>query len=86
MRTISQLIAVTLYDPEEDMVIGTLMINTNRPIPWIPSDGILLFNGDGYTSDKGFTCIVNVVGKEIITGMRVFIDGQRFNANVVAYK
>lgn len=76
--------AVTLYDRAEDMVIGTLMVYKNEPIPWMPSTGILLFNGDGYSSDMGYTVYVNIVGKTD-TGMRVYIDGEKFNADVMAY-
>lgn len=76
--------AVTLYDRAEDMVIGTLMVYKQEPIPWMPSNGILLFNGDGYTSDMRYTVYVNIVGKTE-TNMRVYIDGEKFNADVMAY-
>lgn len=78
--------AVTLYDKEEDMVIGTLMIYKKIPMPWMPSNRVLLFNGDGYSSDTGYTVIVTVVGNQSKTGIRVFIEGQAYNAAIKAYE
>lgn len=78
--------AIALYDKEEDMVIGTLMIYKKIPMPWMPSNGVLLFNGDGYSSDTGYTVIVTVVGNQSKTGIRVFIEGQAYNVAIKAYK
>lgn len=72
--------AVTLYDMEEQMVIGTIMISEPGPIPWMPSDGILLFNGDGYDSDAGYTVYVLPAGEEQRTNVRVYINEEVFNA------
>lgn len=55
--------AVTLYDPEEQMVIGTVLLYETKPIPWMPSDGILVFNGDGYDSDAGYIVYVLLAGE-----------------------
>ena len=77
--------AITLYDKEEDMVIGTLIFFNPSKLPWMPSNDILLFDGDGYRSDAGYSVNINVVGKESKTGIRVYIDGQGFNAYVKAY-
>lgn len=76
--------AITLYD-KEDMVIGTLIFFNPAKLPWMPSNDILLFDGDGYRSDAGYSVNINVVGKESKTGIRVYIDGQGFNAYVKAY-
>ena len=76
--------AITLYDYEEDMVIGTLMqYQDKEPVPWVPSNGILLFNGDGYRSDAGYTVIVNVVNRD--TGWKVFIDGNAYWVTIRAF-
>ncbi|WP_370782336.1 hypothetical protein [Allisonella histaminiformans] len=77
--------AITLYDKKEDMVIGTLMLyKATEPIPWLPSNGILLFNGDGYSSDSGYTVIITVVNRE--TGWKVFVDGSGYFANIEAFE
>ena len=77
MRSKPNCRAITLYDQDEDMVIGTLMqYQVKDPMQWIPSNGILLFNGDGYRSDAGYTVIVNVVNRD--TGWKVFIDGNAY--------
>ena len=77
--------AVTLWDPEEQMVIGTLMFSHSDKLAWMPSNDILMFDGDGYISDAGYTVYVTVVGEESKTGVRIYIDGQGFNAYVKAY-
>ena len=78
---------ITLWDPEEQMVIGTLIFFHPTRLPWMPSNDILLFDGDGYISDAGYgyTVYIHVVGEESKTGVRVYIDGQGFNAYVKAY-
>lgn len=77
--------AITLYDKEEDMVIGTLIhYKCTEPMPWLPSNGILLFNGDGYTSDSGYTVIITVVNRD--TGWKVFVDGTGYFANIAAFE
>ena len=74
--------AVTLYDPEEQMVIGTVLLYETKPIPWMPSDGILVFNGDGYDSDAGYIIYVLLAGEEKRTNARVYINGHGFNARI----
>lgn len=74
--------AVTLYDPEEQMVIGTVLLYETKPIPWMPSDGILVFNGDGYDSDAGYIVYVLLAGEEKRTNARVYINGHGFNARI----
>ena len=77
--------AITLYDKAADMVIGTLLqYQDNEPIPWVPSNGILLFNGDGYSSASGYTVIITVVNRE--TGWKVFVDGSGYFANIEAFE
>ena len=49
-------------------------------------NGVLLFNGDGYSSDTGYTVIVTVVGNQSKTDIRVFIEGQAYNVAIKAYK
>ena len=76
--------AITLYDKEADMVIGTLLqYQDNEPIPWVPSNGILYCNGDGYSSDAGYAVIVNVVNRD--TGWKVFIDGNAYWVTIRAF-
>lgn len=74
--------AITLYDPEEQMVIGTVLLYEPDPIPWMPSDGILVFNGDGYDSDAGYIIYVLLAGEGERTNARVYINGHGFNARI----
>ncbi len=74
--------AVTLYDPEEQMVIGTVLLYETKPIPWMPSDGILVFNGDGYDSDAGYIVYILLAGEGKRTNARVYINGHGFNARI----
>lgn len=77
--------AITLYDKNEDMVIGTLIhYKGTEPMPWFPSNGILLFNGDGYSSDAGYTVIITVVNRD--TGWKVFVDGSGYFADIEAFE
>lgn len=78
--------AVTLYDPEGQMVIGTVLLYEKDPIPWMPSDGILVFNGDGYDSDAGYTVYVLLAGENKRTHASVYINGHGFNACIHAQR
>lgn len=48
----------------------------------MPSDGILVFNGDGYDSDAGYTIYVLLAGEGKRTNARVYINGHGFNARI----